>query len=620
MQITLYKDCKLNNKYQNVLALCNFGSTNGTRLIEKYLSTLTKTTLAIDCTYQDGIGTLVFDYNSSTTTGSYVYNYMKVENTFADGSTILRYCFIDSIVVKNDICYLDYSEDIWHSYGYNTWSITKSYLSRSRLANSNYYSNLRCIPYNLPVEYNGNNNLIFDDFYTSEKYNIVAEVQWYSLATSGTSSNRYSNIFMLSDSDDNTSFTIEDARATLSALISNSSSEKAFRYTFTGGDTDWYYCISKIWIIPEDLGLYNNFGWGLGYSIKIGSGYQWSHRIYTDHNFSTTLCHLHLLENDQQNEMIKLSTYTIDNDFRQFSIGMLGHQIPVVNNGTKHNVSFYALTTITSFKLIMSIDNEHIDVTELLYYEFPYDVASSEVVQQQRLARTMQGWNTLSNVASFVGGMEMPEFSTELIHSGSHSISSNLNMQGKSTNSGFYHYRQGKLQRFGHNFSGGKKGSLSETHTYTDYKTLEKPNGTGSGLSSFGESIIGLYGLIAPVYSTTKKATGITGAFENARHFLCGYTIDPDNEVYVNECINNDGYVVYEIVTDLWKTGIKGQSFTKPFFDNGSTDYAFRMHKYNTVKFENINIYGHFPRDIAVTLEDILENGTKVWFDYNAIQ
>ena len=36
---------------------------------------------------------------------------------------------------------------------------------------------------------------------------------------------------------------------------------------------------------------------------------------------------------------------------------------------------------------------------------------------------------------------------------------------------------------------------------------------------------------------------------------------------------------------------------------------------YNVIKFERINVIGAFPRTIALALNEIFENGIKLWYD-----
>ena len=36
---------------------------------------------------------------------------------------------------------------------------------------------------------------------------------------------------------------------------------------------------------------------------------------------------------------------------------------------------------------------------------------------------------------------------------------------------------------------------------------------------------------------------------------------------------------------------------------------------YDVIRFDAIDIYGSFPREIALTLNDIFEKGVKIWYD-----
>ena len=46
------------------------------------------------------------------------------------------------------------------------------------------------------------------------------------------------------------------------------------------------------------------------------------------------------------------------------------------------------------------------------------------------------------------------------------------------------------------------------------------------------------------------------------------------------------------------------------------TDMYNTLH-YDYMKFETLDIYGSFPREIALELNKIFETGVKVWYDEN---
>ena len=116
----------------------------------------------------------------------YEFNYMKVEFTFANETTkIIRYCFISDIVIRNELVYLKYNEDIWHSYSDLITGILPSHLISSRVVKE----------YPTPLVYgilkqgydsfNGINMTLLDEIDANTQYSLIMEFQVYKLITVG---------------------------------------------------------------------------------------------------------------------------------------------------------------------------------------------------------------------------------------------------------------------------------------------------------------------------------------------------------------------------------------------------------------------------------------------------
>ena len=155
MKITIYKNCKLTNKYDEVF--------KSTSLLNTYLSTLTYLQVYNgDEIYFTNSGTISID-NEATFDGS-KYNYMKIEVN----ANITKYAFINSIVVVNGVAVIDYSEDIWSNYaidsiGYD-FNIKHSILAQATTlsASSEYTATeISELPKKLPIEFEGHNNPYF---------------------------------------------------------------------------------------------------------------------------------------------------------------------------------------------------------------------------------------------------------------------------------------------------------------------------------------------------------------------------------------------------------------------------------------------------------------------------
>ena len=133
LKITLYKNCVLNETYQNVFSIAK---RNNKTILELYLERLTKYVIECENVYYENSGEIVFDYeliSENVASNIYEYNYMKVEQFDDDELLSLeRYCFVNSIQIKNGCVYLDYKEDVWSSYIGKVAGINESYLSRTR--------------------------------------------------------------------------------------------------------------------------------------------------------------------------------------------------------------------------------------------------------------------------------------------------------------------------------------------------------------------------------------------------------------------------------------------------------------------------------------------------------
>ena len=177
LSITLYKNCILNETYQNVFSLAK---RNNKTILDLYLETLQKFTFDIYDAYYENNGEFVVDlsiFNGTTLNSIYDYNYIRISqhDTLYSDPRLVRYCFVNSIKIKNDLVYLEYKEDIWHSYIDKVAGINESYMSRTRLKSRLSLNE----PIELPVEYDGNNQLtIYEEIYNSLLYALV-EVQLY---------------------------------------------------------------------------------------------------------------------------------------------------------------------------------------------------------------------------------------------------------------------------------------------------------------------------------------------------------------------------------------------------------------------------------------------------------
>ena len=118
IEITLYSGCKLNDNYKNVFAQAVRPPSYQTSFFDTYLSNLNKITFTLDLVYQDDMSSFNFYLKDSGYNDIYTYNYMRIETLSpSDNQTrIVRYAFINSIQIKNDIGIINYKIDVWHSF------------------------------------------------------------------------------------------------------------------------------------------------------------------------------------------------------------------------------------------------------------------------------------------------------------------------------------------------------------------------------------------------------------------------------------------------------------------------------------------------------------------------
>ena len=157
MTITLYKNCCLNNKYQEVFYH---------EKLETYLNSLNKFSLNLDQSYYENNMELVIDYTWFQSEGGlfvekniYDYNYCKITETVGLSlqPNLIRYCFIKSINVKNGCVYLELEEDIWASFSSKMTGTNNCVLINSR--RKYYGEGVQPGPLLLPYNYEGNNKL-----------------------------------------------------------------------------------------------------------------------------------------------------------------------------------------------------------------------------------------------------------------------------------------------------------------------------------------------------------------------------------------------------------------------------------------------------------------------------
>ena len=590
MKITLYKNCKLNNAYKNVFS---FRKLNNENLIDLYLNKLStdygSVILEIDNTYQEGSGRLIFERTDLLSYGNiYQYNYMKI---VSDDDLLLRYCFISDITIMNEVVYIDYEEDIWHSFG-STMAITKSYLSRNRLADK---TNFKTIDLkSLPVKYESNDYLDLYKTETISSFNLFVEIQYYKGTQLGEQTSRKTGVYQMSifENDDTTAkynLSMEEIEDTINKLISCQASKSLGTHQL---QEQYYYNVGDIFIVPSNWNIGNYFykqsdrtGFYNGdINVTMPSGSIFTPTIYP-------FTQGYIVKEDYLEKRVKFTDYNITTNRRIKSIGTYTNQIEVEYNGLNYNVELYFIVSMVDFKLYMSFASSCLEITNDFKYDAPFTSTSGEENALNKLDRT---FTNIVKTTSLIGKLSTWGADVTSLNLLNKNLSRTLSTDvlGEVTND---------------------KRKLNQA-TGIALNKLGREQDINKNIAHSSNDIIGIVKNNAPVYSSSRYTISTSSAVENAINGICYYYYVETSSfrTYMTNCIDNSGFTVYEWINNFEITGINSSS---PLNTTMVSTY-----KYNYIQFSSINVYGQFSRSIARYLENILLKGTKVWFNYTNLE
>ena len=583
LSLKLYKNCILNETYQNVFSTGLIGSGSPTvykTVLERYLDTLSSKNFNIDYVYQENRGTLVFEYDVDLG-NIYEYNFIRIISLDDQlHETIRRYCFIGDIKIKNGLVYLDYNEDIWSSYSDKITGITESYLSNSR--NLNYIKLLEgfIIPfYKLPVEYGSNNNVYENRITISSgsSFYMVMNIQYYQPAGQGVPVSRKLKSVLVASKVTTSYFKTALSKSDVESALLTIPGLQQITNAFVEGSNNYSFEIQDIYVIPTDL-----VSSLLGQSEIINR--------FTNNNYigsSSTYFWADIkLPSSTYGFSYETLSQTISNDFKNISIGTLRHQYPILNNGSTWTLKLRVyMNSINEFRMIMDFQNKLIDITDDFRVEVPISYLSSEVVAQYAMARQLKNTQINNEINS-----------------------ANLNLHR-----GIQNTMAGNTAAALKAGSSNNTGSISNIGSMASTAVSNINNIMNIGYNAI-ESGFKLNTKLAEInYNNAKVHNTTSMTLVKDAPLITSYTglyiqkIEPDNEIYVKKSINNLGYEVYYYVSNYSYLRIQEPEFymTK----------SVPVH-YNVIKFETCNVYGSFPRSVAIALNSILMSGVKIWFDY----
>lgn len=546
LKITLYQNCILNENYFEVFSK---GKKTGETysVLDTYLNSLSNIILTVNDAYYENTGELVIDYDlfisQSVKKDIYNFNYMKIE-MYDDENTsqllISRYCFVNSIAVKNGCVYLDYKEDSWSSYSDKISGITSSYLSRSRFHD---YPNITIPIKKLPTEYQSDKPLLFSQLNNANSYDIYLEIQYYLLSVQGEPENRYTRIYKVFLPSSEITHTWNYIGYYIQDIINRITKDFVSPIApneIEATDPQFRFEVGEIYVVPSYI------------SFNLTQPSSDDLYLYSvgDSGFDAHY-HFRVVDFTQP----KTVTFTINNNYKNRKIGTFNHSIDITNLGRNCQLKLITFASETDLGIYINYQGQFLDITEDFKYNMPYQsLRSAEVIQDKMTHAIKLGErNTHAEDVVWEHTKELVKFQISTL-----------------------------LSRFVYSAQ-----ILSE---FYNEKGLEQAK-----LKEVNE----------PMYTYSTANFSNSQEFMNSYYGICVFYIDSVNDDYVKEFINRNGYEVYNFINN----------WSNLETENVDLFITTRECKYNVLKFDVANVYGAFPRDIADTLNLILETGVKIWYD-----
>lgn len=568
MRVTLYKNCIVSKSYTDVFDNKKILPEYGITAFQAYLDTLEKYVVNIEDTYSNDNQTFAFEINNEDYGLIYKYNYAVFDlQQQTKTEKFLRYCFIDNIQIKNEICYVSFSIDVWHTYSpYMT--IYESYLVKSRKLK---VGNRNIEYYNLPVEYDGNNAIKISDIKSTE-FEVYCELQFYDAASFLNSAKRYVQYSRLAYSLVNNTtvkklFNITELNPILQVL-EVSRQKQAFE--LKNGDK-YYFEMGNFTIIPK--GFSSKFEKWLNIEDEEADNFNYLGRVNTGTAYN--IIYFQSFYQATKDVNIQLDKMIISNDIilpkneKLIAIGTFNKPISILFNGTDIIYKYQVLFGYDSFVAMINIQNQVEDITEDFSFDLPFDMTNGEIVTQQRIAKASE----------FISGFIK-------LGVGASTIAASTPIESTRTTTRTlrkYRNRQGKLSSLKDitTISGNTGRALSES-------------GIGYGVGGIMHGLIDIISSVIPTYSNATTIDVSQYAILNTSYFPVIFEIESDNDNLVKKVIELSGYNVFEYVGN-------------EIFENDDRDY-------DCIMFETINLYGEFPQTIAEELKQILLNGIRLHY------
>ena len=581
MRVTLYKGSMITTAYNEVFDTKNKVSFYDDKTcLEYYLDTLEKRVYELDQVYIVGKGKLNFpleipeDYSSI-----FEYNYMKIEY-----NSIIRYCFIDSVELANEIGIVFYTEDLWHSF-FDKVNLRKSLLINSHITR---YKDFEIENKKLPVNYMSDKPCVIKSIEKPEEYYIIANVQYYKLKSSGkiTERNLRTVIFNeidVSEQDRKFTFTLEEAFEFCAKLKSYSSEENMFSKNVPILVKSYEYDVDNIMLLPtcffrNGLELSNDDFVGRISQANVGL---WS-------KFDTVLYDLESVINRiYLSSIADILIINKPKKYQNMSVGTINNRIELANVSPNTVVKLKLCVSKIEATLLLEANNSIIDITDDFTVNLPFNTITSSENSQRKTSRRLQNLNMIKNALNNFS----PKNYYKGVQSGlNYSVSEDTSNQ---ISSNLPTYSSGNSVSYGSNVSSGS--------SFSTYSTIAKMViQTGIGISS-------AYMKYKSVNGKMFTSSNMIEADNcNIFNFINGIVFFELNEINIEQITRTErllGYEVFEIV------------------DNNIFEVYYQGYtpSYNILRFGAISTYGNIPQDIITFFNEILTRGIKIWYNIQYI-
>ena len=578
MTITLYKNCRLSNKYDEV-----FNTNSG---LETYLSSLTGNLQVYsgEEIYFTNNGSISIDNTGMVVHTGDCYNYMKVQ---VAGETS-RYAFVNNITLVNEVAVISYEEDIWHSYALTSNAISfkmkNSLLSQADvLRPSTEYdaTDISSFPKKLPIAYESNNAPSFDISASNpleSKCYVVVVASMYKLTAGDKVNERWTSCFLLKWKPKTTGGNIPvQASGSIEWNIDNTTLKDITTLVAMSSDTqvrnlvvddpNWYFEIIDVKLIPKTMASaffdsYLTASSGTDYGLHTDFIVQISKRAVSTadqyETFDTDIEFQNLMMDDwtkyistpdvkhtyngiTPSDMPSYST-SISNNFKNLQIGNMSRTIPLEPNGQSRTLKWYFNANHFGNRIELLIDNTLMDLSDDFTFNVPISAQGADITQQQAIAR---------KTANITGAMSMIGSTISL----GGDIASMITSKGGAMNSGNFSGITGMINKGLSIASAGVQMDAQNSASKTTNKVVNRDDVVLQNCLLGG---------------------------------LRAINLDPSNETLVNAIISKYGYKYAVLINDIsiWTTSY--------------TSY---------VRFDEANVYGEFSQDIARKIEEMLLKG-----------